>query len=113
MFRIYVAESFWWPVKIAEPTDEGWKSQTLEVKYRNFTAEDFDAFMTEVRTQKLTDREVVARVVLDWRTVVDASGGAVPFTPEAMATLLRTVKGSAACLVRDFIACHTEAPEKN
>lgn len=113
MFRIYVAEAYWWPVQIAQPSDDGWKSQTLELQFRQFTAEAFEAFMAEVREKKLGDRLVAERVVLNWRNVVTPDGVAAPFSAEALQQLLRTVPGAAACVVRDFIDCHTRAAEKN
>ncbi len=113
MFRIYVDSAFWWTVQIAQPTDEGWKSQPLEVQYRHLTADAFEAFMAEVRAQKLGDRAVAERVLLNWRNVVTPDGVVVPYSVDALQQVLRTVPGAAACLVRDFIDCHTRAAEKN
>lgn len=113
MFRIYVADAYWWPVSIAQPSDDGWKSQTLELQYRHFTADAFEAFMSEVRAQQIGDRAIAERVVLNWRNVVTPDGAAVPFSAEALLQVLRTVPGAAACIVRDFIDCHTRAAEKN
>lgn len=113
MFKIYVSDAFWWTVPVPVPTDDGWVKWPLEVQYRHYTAEAFDAFMERVRKDKLTDLQILEAVLLNWRKVAEEDGTAVPYSAAALQRLCRTVSGAAECLAREFIACHAEAARKN
>ena len=111
MFELRCSSDFWWPVQVRHP-DEGWKSQVLEVQFRHFKTDEYEAFMQEVARDKLRDPHVCARVVLNWRKVVTPAKEPVPFSAEALAQLCLQ-PGAASSIVRDFIDAHTRAHEKN
>lgn len=113
MFRVFVSDAFWWTVQIPVPTDDGWVKQPLEVQFKHFTSDGFEELMATVRREKLTDPQLVTRVLLDWRKVASADGAALPFSPDALQQLCRTVPGAAECLVRDWIDCHARVATKN
>lgn len=113
MYIVTKVAAYWWPVKVALPTQDGqWTTHILDLQFRRYEAEEYEALLAQVRAQKLKDRDFVKLVVLGWRDVVTPDKQAVPFTLAALDAMC-TEPGVAACIARDFMSTHQDAAEKN
>jgi hypothetical protein len=114
-FKIKQSAAYWWPVRFTTPSaaragehDE----HEIEVQFKRLDTEQHKALEKEVSEQKLMDPDVVPRIVTGWRNVIDESDGEVPFTPEALAELLRT-PGVATAIIGAYFDSRYEAARKN
>jgi hypothetical protein len=73
-----------------------------------------DASEVEPQAQqwRITDKEVLDMVLLDWDDLVDEDDQKIPYTPDNLERL-EGVLSARASLVQAFFDAHVKAPEKN
>jgi len=115
MFKIDKTPAYWWPVKFQAPAggDEAGAlaEYEFEVQFVRVGVEAFEALNREIMSKQLKDRDVVPRIVRDWRKVEDG-GASLPFTPQNLGHAL-DVPGAAAAIVKAFWDSRSPAAEKN
>lgn len=115
MFKIDKTPAYWWPVKFQSPA-AGEQAGALvahefEVQFVRLGVEAFEALNAQILRESLKDRDIVPRIVRDWRKVEDG-GASLPFTPANLGHAL-DVPGAAAAIVRAFWDSRAPAAEKN
>lgn len=78
MFRLGQTSQFSYPVNVEIVGDSGIrKTHTFTAVFRRIERDEFDDLVERVRAGEVKDRDVVDRVLLDWRDVEDADGNAL------------------------------------
>lgn len=113
MFQLQRTPCYWWPVKVKFAADGGkWEEEAFEAQFSRFDAAAFEAMMAEIKTDKLSDSQVVPRIVLDWRGVVDPSQAVVPFSRDALERMLK-LPGVPGAIVQAWLDSYTQAAAGN
>lgn len=111
-FKLKLDPAYWWPVNNPQPVDGQWIDQVFDAQFVRMEPEAFEAFMGEVRAQRLLDSQVVPRIVTDWRKVVDEKGQPIPFTSDMLAAMCR-LPGAASNIVKAWMESQSRIVEKN
>lgn len=67
---------------------------------------------SEFKQWRITDKEVLDLVLLDWDDLLDEHDQKIPYTPDTLEQA-EAVLGVRASLVQAFFEAHVKAPEKN
>lgn len=106
MFKLQRTAHYWWPIKVRFAADGGERQEEdFEVKFTRLGIAAVRGMIQEARDKNLPDSDIVRRIVLDWRNVVDADGQVVQFSREALAELC-DLPGVAAAILSAFFASH-------
>jgi len=116
MFTLKQTPTYWWPVKVpvAAGGDQAGKVEVMDFEVE-FVRMDDDALKdlsVEMLEQNLLDKDLVTRVVRNWRDVTGDDGQSLPFTPDNAVEVLK-LANVASCVVRAFYESRQPAAIKN
>jgi hypothetical protein len=138
-FKLAINPFFWALVKLRLVGDMGVPIEVeFKAKYKRLSQPDYEALLARMRLPvkpadadeaaaeeeraqaegrtvawRVTDKEVVDLVLLDWDGIVDESDQTLAYTPDNL-ELVEKVLGVRAALVNAFFEAHVfKAPEKN
>lgn len=113
MFLIDPRPAYWWPVKISVPLDGGkHETATFEAKFKRLAAEDLDALQKRAVDTRLSDAQIAAEVMEDFRDVVDRDGNCTQYSAAALKRLL-SCPGMGTAICDAFFGSLKKAAEKN
>lgn len=113
MFQIDQRPSYWWPVKVSIPLDGGkHETATFDAKFKRLDTEAIAALQKRAREERLSDAQIAAEVLEDFRDVVDRDGNCIPYTPATLKRLL-SWPGTGTAICDAFFGSLNPAAEKN
>ncbi|MFO1217650.1 MAG: hypothetical protein U1E89_04615 [Burkholderiaceae bacterium] len=116
MFNLALSPAYWWPVKVRTPAGGDAAGQLnegeFEVEFNRLGEKAFAQFIREITEKKLSDVQIVPRVLRNFRKVQDESGASLPYSNDNLGTLL-DVPGAATAIVAAFFESRSPAAEKN
>jgi hypothetical protein len=113
MFQIDQRPAYWWPVKVSIPLDGGkHETCTFDAKFKRLASEDIDALQKRALAERLSDAQIAAEVMEDFRDVVDRDGNCIPYTPAALKRLL-SWPGMGTAVCDAYFGSLKPAAEKN
>jgi hypothetical protein len=138
-FKLAINPFFWTPVKLRLVGDMNVPIEVeFKAKYKRLAQPDYEALLARLRLPvqpadaqdledateaakaegrtvawRVTDKEVVEQVLLDWDGIVDEDDQVLAYTPDNLERVEK-VLGVRAALVNAFFDAHVlKAPEKN
>jgi hypothetical protein len=137
-FKLAINPFFWAPVALSLVGDMGERIEgSFKVKFKRLSQGEYEALLAKIRLPvkpndpieleaeiemakaekrepawRITDREVVDQVLLDWDDLVDDADQKMPYTPDNLERV-ETILGVRAAIVNAFFEAHAKAPEKN
>lgn len=137
-FKLAINPFFWAAVAVSLVGDMGVRIEGgFKAKYRRLKQKEYEALLkrmnlpvkpvdaeslalaeeaakAEGRTAewRITDRELLDLVLLDWDDLLDENDAKLPYTPENLERA-EEVMGVRAAMVQAFFDAHNKAPEKN
>jgi hypothetical protein len=113
MFKIAKSDRYYYPVTVEVVEDRGKRvKHTFDAQFVRLPQSEIDEMFSPQREQRITDSEVVDRVVVGWRGVKDQDDVDIPFSMEALADLL-DVYGVRSAIVRAWMESLEQARQKN
>jgi hypothetical protein len=117
MFKLVVSPAYWWPVHVSLPAAGEAvggvvEKADFEVEFIRMGEEQFLKLAQETSEGRIGDRDLVPRVIRNFRHVQDDTGASLPYSTANLATLL-DVPGVASAIVAAFFASRHPAAEKN
>ena len=115
MFKLMKDATYWWPVTVAQPSQEtpGEMAEgTFEVRFKRLGVDDHNALMDRVVPEKMTDRAFCKEVAVEFRGVSDQEGNEFEFTPANFDLFLQEPDVSTA-IAQAYIDSAKKAGEKN
>ena len=107
MFKLDLSPSYFYPVKLAVLDEDGnLQNRVFDAKFVRLSQEEGEELVREADAGKITDRELVDRVLIGWRGLSDAAGAAMPFGPQCKEMVLK-IAGMRGAIVRSFFASQT------
>jgi hypothetical protein len=107
-FVLKKKESYWWPIKVKSPADDGkYDEQELNLHFKKLKVSDLQKKLEGDR------KELVKEIVIGWKEVKDEDGKEIPFSTKALENLLNSEYGMLAMIVAGFIESQTGVFEKN
>lgn len=107
MFRLGQSNQFSYPVHVEVVGDAGVrKTHTFTAVFKRVDREEFEDMVEKVRAGELKDRDVVDRVLVDWKDVQDADGNDLPFD-EAGKVALYSVLPVVPAIASAFLEANT------
>jgi hypothetical protein len=73
---------------------------------------DIEGQLEPITQWRITDKEVLDLVLLDWDDLLDEQDQKIAYTPDSLERM-ETILGVRASLVQGFFDAHVKAPEKN
>ena len=109
MFKMTQSSTYTWPVTVLMPADGGkFDKSTFDVEFRRLTVDEIKG----LEDQDETGRAQCKAIVTGWKGVVDDKGDDVPFSDNALDTMLAWAPVRAAILTA-FRESITGARAKN
>jgi len=89
MIKIATLPSYFHPVKVEFPTDDG-KKKTVEfqAQFKRLSQEEIEEQQQALNDGTLTDRGVIGQVMIGWKGVADEDGTPLDFNESNLASLL-------------------------
>ena len=102
MFKLQKPESVKWPVEVNIPRDGGHTTKaTFNAQFRIIDQDEFSG----IYDQKGTDRDLISRVCVGWdQTVCDESGEPIPFSEEALDSMVN-IPYVRTAMVKAYLDC--------
>jgi hypothetical protein len=133
-FKLAIAAFFWAPVSVSLVGDMGARIEgEFKAKYKRLTQQQYEDLLARIRLPvkpsdeadataeeeqegfqgwRITDKEMLDLVLLDWDDLVDENDQKIPYTPDNLEQKVEPVMGARAALVSAFFDAHVKAPEK-
>lgn len=117
MFKLAVSPAYWWPVEVQMPAAGEAaggvvEKADFEVEFIRMGEEQFVKLAQEISDKRISDRDLVPRIIRNFRHVQDDTGASLAYSAANLATLL-DVPGVASAIVAAFFASRHPAAEKN
>jgi hypothetical protein len=136
-FKLAINPYFWACVKLSLVGDMGKRIEgTFKAKYRRMAQKEYESILAKMRLPlkpdgaleasdtvegddaqphqewRITDKELLDLVLLDWDDLLDEDDQKMPYTPDNLERM-EQILGVRASLVQTFFEAHAKAPEKN
>lgn len=106
MFKLNQSPTFFWPVAVNLPTDNGaFDKQTFDGEFKRLTDTRLREIKAKVEAGEITDSAFVREVMVGWKGVTD-EGEAVPFSESNLDRMLEIpgVAGAIITAVVEFVS---------
>lgn len=112
MIKIATLPSYFHPVKVEFPIDEGKKKIVeFQAQFKRLTQDEIQEQQDALADGTLSDRGVINQVMIGWRGVADEAGTPVDFTESNLASLL-SMFPTQPSIVRAYFDSLKHAPKK-
>lgn len=113
MFKIQALPAYFHTVSVRFPMgNDEVKVVEFDAQFRRLTQDEIEELNASVVEGRITDREIIDRVLMGWRNVGDAEGNELPYTPENLESLLR-LHPTKPSIVRAYFGSLEAARAKN
>ncbi|GIX17698.1 MAG: hypothetical protein KatS3mg119_1884 [Rhodothalassiaceae bacterium] len=114
MLTLAPPDAVWMPVDVSLPDETGRRrTHRFHVRLRRVGRAEFRSIADRLTTGELDDDGLLHEVVLDWRDVQDADGGALAFSRDALDRLI-DIPEVVPALIQAWFAAHSgEGARKN
>ncbi len=90
MFKLKEDKRFWWPVKVDVPVDGRHATHKFQAHFLLLDQDEIDETLGgDYDDDDSADRDLLRKVLVDWKQVADEDGNAIEFSDEARDRLLR------------------------
>ena len=112
MFKLNQSASFFWPVVVNIPSDNGnFEKQTFDGEFKRLTDARLREIRAKVEADEITDAQFVREVMVGWKGVTD-EGEPVPFSEGNLEKMLQ-VSGVAGAVIHAVVESLTGLKRKN
>lgn len=112
MFRLNQSATYFWPVSVNLPTDNGtFDKQTFDGEFKRLSDTRLKEVRAKVEAGEITDAEFVRDVMVGWKGVTD-DGTDVPFG-EGNLTRLLEIPGTAGAIISAVVESLSGLKRKN
>lgn len=103
MFVLDLDPFYPWPVSIVLPSNGEFVESPFTAHFAYIGDERLKEIFQLSADSKMDDADVVREVMVGWADVMDRTSKPVPFSPEALDTMLTKVQGAAGDIVKAWI----------
>lgn len=101
MFKLAPAPTF--KAKVLVHVPGVGRVEPFQVEFRHMTQRKLQAFLEEVRTKKDSEAiDALAEIIVGWDGVCDHAGDPIPFSREALATMIDIFPSTAEALFKAY-----------
>jgi hypothetical protein len=89
MFILDQSDSYFWPVKVKVPSDNGrFTELTFDCKFKRVTESEFKAYLEKVQNKEMNDHDICKEIIVDWRGILNQDKTELKFSQESLSRVL-------------------------